>query len=258
MPEFSLALVSQIGLGLLAGLVLGSVIRTGRNAREKRLVNASWQEQLNAQYAEVERLRDQGAQLLEQVQQHKQAYRDLSERLDSASAGQDKAEAQLLDAMKSNEALHERLATLSRALSAAEQTSAENATELQAWQNRISPLVQKYREKEAKVRLLEQEIQQIRRDLKTIPEPPPQSRTTKPANAPDTAPPPDREDLQLIRGIGPAIEQILHRLGIRNLEQIADFKAEDIHRVAAEIRGFSSRISRENWIEQAKTLLGRK
>ena len=69
---------------------------------------------------------------------------------------------------------------------------------------------------------------------------------------------PDLENLQLIRGVGPAIEKTLRKLGIRNLEQIAALTAEDIHKVAAEIRGFSSRIARENWIGQAKKLLGRK
>ena len=257
MPEFSLALISEIGLGLLAGLVLGWLIRAARAAHEKRLVNAGWQEQLNVQYDEIERLREQNAQLLEQVQQHKHSYRDLTERLESASSGEDRAQAKLTDANTSNEALHERLGTLSKALEDAEQKAKDQAAELLTWQSRIAPLVSKYRERVAEVHHLEQELKQIRRDLRSIPEPKQVSTDAKAAKVKDNAPLPDLENLQLIRGVGPAIEKTLRKLGIRNLEQIAELTAEDIHRVAGEIRGFSSRIARENWIGQARKLLGR-
>lgn len=258
MPEFTLALISKTGLGLLAGLVLGWVLRAARAARERHLVNAGWQEQLNVQYDEIERLREQNAQLLEQVQQHKHAYKDLMERLESASSGEERAQTKLVDANKNNEALHERLATLSKALEAAEQKAEEQANELLTWQSRIAPLVGKYRERVAQVHHLEQELKQIRRDLGEMPKPEqiPVKEEAAPAEAGKEAP--DLENLQLIRGVGPAIEKTLQKLGIRNLEQIAALTAEDIHKVAAEIRGFSSRIARENWIGQAKKLLGRK
>lgn len=258
MPEFSLALISEIGLGLLAGLVLGWLLRTGRASREKHMVNAGWQEQLNVQYDEIERLREQNAQLLEQVQQHRQAHKDLTDRLEKASAGEDSAQTRLLDANKSNEALHARLGTLSKALETAEQDAKEQANELLTWQSRIAPLISKYRERVAQVHHLEQELLQIRRDLRVIPEPE-KIPADEQANAvEETAETPDLENLQLIRGIGPAIEKTLQTLGIRSLEQIAELTAEDIHRVAAEIRGFSSRIARENWVGQARKLLGRK
>ena len=258
MPDFSLALISEIGLGLLLGLVIGWILRAARAARERYLVNAGWQEQLNLQYDEVERLREQNAQLLEQVQQHKQAYKDLTERLERASSGEEHAQTKLVDANKSNEALHERLGTLSKALEAAEQKAEEQAAELLTWQSRIAPLVGKYRERVAQVHHLEQELMQIRRDLRAVPEPEQGPASEEVPAAAKTEKEPDLENLQLIRGVGPAIEKTLRRLGIRNLEQIAELTAEDIHRVAAEIRGFSSRISRENWIGQAKKLLGRK
>jgi predicted flap endonuclease-1-like 5' DNA nuclease len=258
MPEFSLALISEVGFGLLAGLVLGWIFRAARVAREKQLVNAGWQEQLNVQYDEIERLREQNAQLLEQVQQHKHAYKDLTERLESASSGEEHAQAKLVDANKSNEALHERLSTLSKALEAAEQKAKDQAAELLAWQSRIAPLVNKYRERVAQVHHLEQELKQIRRDLGSPPEPSESPADEADAGLEEDAKTLDMENLQLIRGVGPAIEKTLQKLGIRNLEQIAELTAEDIHRVAAEIRGFSSRIARENWIGQARKMLGRK
>lgn len=258
MPEFSVALISELGIGLLAGLVVGWFIRSVRTGREKSLINAGWQEQLNIQYEEVDRLRNQNAQLLEQVQQHKKAHADLRDRLESASAGEDRAERRLLDVQKSNEALHERLKKLSDDLAAAENKVAVQSQDLLTWQSRISPLVNKYREKEAQVQGLQHELLKIQRDLKTISAPAPTTDKERTADITQNEEDLDRENLQLIRGVGPAIEQTLHKMGIRNLEQIAELTAEDIHRVAAEIRGFSSRITRENWIGQAKKLLGRK
>lgn len=70
-----------------------------------------------------------------------------------------------------------------------------------------------------------------------------------------SAPAPDgRDDLQRIRGVGPAIEKTLNELGIWCFEQIAEISEYDIERVAARLRGFRSRIYRENWIGQARAL----
>jgi predicted flap endonuclease-1-like 5' DNA nuclease len=62
------------------------------------------------------------------------------------------------------------------------------------------------------------------------------------------------DDLQLIKGVGPAIEQTLHDLGIFSFDQIARISESDINRVAERLRGFRSRIYREDWIGQARTL----
>ncbi len=62
------------------------------------------------------------------------------------------------------------------------------------------------------------------------------------------------DDLQQIKGVGPAIEKTLHRLGIHRFQQIAEMSEYEIDRVARELRGFRSRIYREDWIGQAKML----
>jgi predicted flap endonuclease-1-like 5' DNA nuclease len=62
------------------------------------------------------------------------------------------------------------------------------------------------------------------------------------------------DDLQLIRGVGPAIERTLHDLGIFSFDQIAKISESDINRVAERLRGFRSRIYREDWIGQARSL----
>ena len=63
-----------------------------------------------------------------------------------------------------------------------------------------------------------------------------------------------RDDLKQIKGIGPAIEKTLNELGICTLEQIARMSEYDIDRVAKRLKGFRSRIYREDWIGQARGL----
>ena len=63
-----------------------------------------------------------------------------------------------------------------------------------------------------------------------------------------------RDNLRLIKGIGPAIEKTLNELGIFRYHQIAEMTGYDIDRVAQRLKGFSSRIYREDWIGQARDL----
>ncbi len=67
-----------------------------------------------------------------------------------------------------------------------------------------------------------------------------------------------RDNLRLIKGIGPAIEKTLNELGIFRYHQIAEMTEYDINRVAQRLKGFSSRIYREDWIGQARDLQLRK
>jgi large subunit ribosomal protein L21 len=61
------------------------------------------------------------------------------------------------------------------------------------------------------------------------------------------------DDLKLISGVGPALEQKLNALGITRFDQVAAFTAEDIQRVD-EVLNFKGRIEREDWVAQAKSL----
>jgi predicted flap endonuclease-1-like 5' DNA nuclease/uncharacterized coiled-coil DUF342 family protein len=63
-----------------------------------------------------------------------------------------------------------------------------------------------------------------------------------------------RDDLRLIKGIGPTIEKTLNELGIFRFNQIAEMSEYDIYRVARRLKGFSTRIYREDWIGQARNL----
>lgn len=61
------------------------------------------------------------------------------------------------------------------------------------------------------------------------------------------------DDLKKITGIGPVLEKRLNQLGISCYEQIAAFSPGDIDRVGGILR-CKSRITRDNWVGQAKQL----
>jgi predicted flap endonuclease-1-like 5' DNA nuclease len=61
------------------------------------------------------------------------------------------------------------------------------------------------------------------------------------------------DDLQLIAGVGPKIETILHDLGIYHYDQIAAWTEREVEWVDDYLK-FSGRIIRENWIAQAAAL----
>ncbi|TBG84145.1 5' DNA nuclease [Rhizobium leguminosarum] len=64
------------------------------------------------------------------------------------------------------------------------------------------------------------------------------------------------DDLKLIAGIGPKLEQVLNAKGIRSFAEIAAWTDEEIARFDAEL-GFNGRIGRDDWAGQAKVLAGR-
>jgi len=61
-----------------------------------------------------------------------------------------------------------------------------------------------------------------------------------------------KDDLKLISGIGPFIEEKLNALGIYTFEQISKFTELDVEHVTEAIEFFPGRIQRDKWIEQAK------
>ena len=60
------------------------------------------------------------------------------------------------------------------------------------------------------------------------------------------------DDLKIIHGIGPMIEQTLNRQGITTFRQIAEFTQEDIERVSGLLENFKDRVMRDDWVGQAK------
>ncbi|MDP3861244.1 MAG: hypothetical protein Q8Q63_06625 [Phaeovulum sp.] len=62
------------------------------------------------------------------------------------------------------------------------------------------------------------------------------------------------DDLKAIKGVGPKFEKLLNTNGIWHYDQIAAWGPKDIEAIDARLEGFSGRIARDGWVEQAKTL----
>ena len=65
----------------------------------------------------------------------------------------------------------------------------------------------------------------------------------------------EKDDLQLIKGIGPFIEEKLHALNIFTFRQVANFTSEIEDKVNEAIEFFPGRIKRDEWAKQAKDFL---
>ncbi len=64
-----------------------------------------------------------------------------------------------------------------------------------------------------------------------------------------------RDDLKLISGVGPVLEQRLHSLGITTFEQVASWTAQDIEEIAIRLETAPERIARERWVDHARRLM---
>ena len=65
----------------------------------------------------------------------------------------------------------------------------------------------------------------------------------------------EADDLKMISGVGPALEEKLNAIGIFHYRQIASFTKKDIAAVD-EVLSFKGRIERDGWLEQAGKLAG--
>jgi predicted flap endonuclease-1-like 5' DNA nuclease len=160
--------------------------------------------------------------------------------------------------------------------------------ELENWQDRLPPLIERYQKRNAEAEALEKELavageriialeSMLSSDETRVEPVDPEAMTdgldasNDPVEEPssvaveiDEAEVQDnvdsllngdaRDNLKLIKGVGPAIEKTLNEMGILRFSQIAEMSEYDIDRVAHRMKGFRSRIYREDWIGQARDL----
>ncbi len=338
MPEIAPIEIAVLAGTLVLGVVLGWIFRSGRCAKEKIAVNAGWQEQLESQRTEHERLAGQNQSLMEQISQYQASMKDsnlrakeLSDSLKEAFERRDSLQVQLKEirggldvAVAQREKLkddaqnresHDK-ASLA-AIRERDNKIFRLSRELTAWQSRVPPLVEKFRDRDQEAQKIEAELQQsleriaaleatIGPDNTRIEPVDPNSLADglKASNDPldgatgefetelvdqntsynegitEDAPDlsdtdidddeqtveadalvndseladDDMDDLKQIKGVGPAIEKTLNDLGIFRFNQIAIMSEYDIDRVAQRLKGFRSRIYREDWVGQARSL----
>lgn len=374
MPEIAPIEIGMLAGMLIIGVALGWIFRGGRCAKEKIAVNAGWQEQLQTQRGEHDRLAEQNKSLMEQISQYQASIKDsnlrakeLSDSLKEAFERSDALQRQLKEFRGSLEVAIAQRDKLQASVAIREERDGAAATairekdekifglsrELTAWQSRVPPLVERFRTRDLEAQQLEVELQQAREritalesatgpdntriepvDPKTladgltasndpldtltsqfdselvdqddsfneafsrVDETPSDTDARATSDAatgmsdaeigtfsdtfsgifdgpeqPDEdqhadvqGPEPaavvndsevaenDTDDLKLIKGVGPVIEKTLNGLGIYRFNQIAEMSELDIDRVAQQLKGFRSRIYREDWVGQARNL----
>lgn len=79
-----------------------------------------------------------------------------------------------------------------------------------------------------------------------------QSQSTEKSTPPPSAS--DKDDLKLIKGVGPKLEGILNDLGIFKFSQIAAWKQKDIDEISTKLGSFKDRITRDDWVKKARKL----
>lgn len=87
----------------------------------------------------------------------------------------------------------------------------------------------------------------------------PVAEVAVPSPAPAPAPAPATisatpDDLTRIKGVGPKLVALLGELGVTTFAQIAAWSDADVERIDAQLGRFKGRITRDQWIEQAKLL----
>lgn len=89
------------------------------------------------------------------------------------------------------------------------------------------------------------------------PAPAPVAAPASPPPAPPSAPAPaaaGTDDLTRIKGLGPKIAALLGELGVTSFAQIAEWTDTDVERIDAQLGRFQGRITRDQWVAQAKLL----
>ena len=64
----------------------------------------------------------------------------------------------------------------------------------------------------------------------------------------------DDSDLARLKGVGPKLIAQLHELGVTRLAQVAQWDAAEIARIDAQLGRFAGRITRDDWVGQARLL----
>ncbi len=337
MPEFTVTHIALLAITMAVGAVAGWVLRGNRAEQEKTAVSAGWQEQIEAQRKEADRLLEQNKSLMEQVSQYqasnmdaKNRAKELSVALQETLKRRDELQREIKDirsnlevAVTQRNQLQSDVAARDADQELLRQKDArieKLSLELENWQIRLPPLVERFRVRNEEAEQLEADLAAAQERIhvleaeqanatetriepvrdpeeltdgldasndpaddyvdefvvddepETEAEPEPEAQTE--AQTDDGAVPEyadaahhessrehdgvdRRDDLKMIKGVGPAIEKTLNELGIFSYRQIADMSEYDIDRVARKLKGFHSRIYREDWIGQARALLDR-
>jgi predicted flap endonuclease-1-like 5' DNA nuclease/uncharacterized protein YoxC len=331
MPELNVIHIAIIAVMTVIGAIVGWILRGRRAVDEKAAVSAGWQDQINAQRKEHDRLTAQNKALMEQISQYQASNKDaknrakeLSTAVQEAYARRDELQREIKDIRSNLEvAMNQRDQLRSDITAKADESASleekdsrikKLQLELENWQNRLPPLIEKFRQRNedaerlsaelevanARIEELELEAEPGHTRIEPVRDPDALTDGRDASNDPSDDMPDDDDDdgvddndddddtwheeedaselqradeededddfesetivngardkLQEIKGVGPAIEKTLNEMGIFRYQQIAEMSEYDIDRIAKRLKGFRTRIYREDWIGQARDL----
>lgn len=189
MPEITIVTIAIIAAALIVGMTIGWIVRGKRSKSEKAAINAGWQEQLEAHRSENQRLVEQNKSLMEQNSQYQASNKDakmrateLSEALKEAFARRDELQRQIKDIRSNLElAVSERKQlqqdiqnrsskdeSLATALKERDSKILKLSRELDNWQDRLPPLIERYRRRNEEASRLELELETARQHIQAL------------------------------------------------------------------------------------------
>ncbi len=269
------AVIGLLFIALAAGALIGWYWRAQHARREKAVINAGWLEQISARRIEHERLTEQNKGLMQQVSDiqatasdAKRRAQELSEALRESLSERNELQrrsSEMHSDLKATQDEHRRLHTDINLVQQKEERIARLQSEINNWQMRVAPLIEKFRARNADAGRLEAELEAARTKIAELEASRESGQTrvepvadpnclTDGREASNDAIEFPRDRLQSIKGIGPAIEKTLNELGIFSFDQVAAMSEYEIDKVASRLKGFRSRIYREDWIGQAREL----
>ncbi|GAA3871012.1 NADH:quinone oxidoreductase [Celeribacter arenosi] len=62
------------------------------------------------------------------------------------------------------------------------------------------------------------------------------------------------DDLKQIKGVGPKMEALLHSMGVYHFDQVGGWRAKEVKWMDDNLAGFKGRVTRDEWVKQAKVL----
>ncbi len=297
MPEFTIIHFGLLGLAFAIGIAAGWRMRSDRCAKEKIAVNASWQDQLESQQSEHQSLTEQNKSLMEQISQyHDDLARHQQQEAGTKSALKEKNE-KIFRLNRELTSWENRVPPLVERYLEKSKEAAALVEELQAAQTRLQDLEARAHSSDTQIQPVNVQslpdggaasnkpfdarpvddtteiIDQIENEILSTEEVTghvylEEDDVTKDLEVGvifsddeeeiSSAVSTERDDLKMIKGIGRAIEKTLNDCGIHLFHQIAEISEYDIDRVAHQLKGFRSRIYREDWIGQARHLQNNK
>ena len=297
MPEFTIIHFGLLGLAFAIGIAAGWRMRSDRCAKEKIAVNASWQDQLESQQSEHQSLTEQNKSLMEQISQyHDDLARHQQQEAGTKSALKEKNE-KIFRLNRELTSWENRVPPLVERYLEKSKEAAALVEELQAAQTRLQDLEARAHSSDTQIQPVNVQslpdggaasnkpfdarpvddtteiIDQIENEILSTEEVTGHVYLEEDAVTKDlevgvifsddeeeisSAVSTERDDLKMIKGIGRAIEKTLNDCGIHLFHQIAEISEYDIDRVAHQLKGFRSRIYREDWIGQARHLQNNK